>query len=100
VTRSPAEADDLVGELPLKAVRSLDADHAMPAAFAARAHATNAQLAVGVCGRVPACSAVAQMDANDRLLVTDVSGDVTAWRGLDREVARWILLNSPAESRP
>lgn len=38
----------------------------------------------------------AQMDSNDRLLVTDVTGDVMAWLGLDRDVASWILINNPA----
>jgi len=38
----------------------------------------------------------AQMDPNDRLLVTDVSGDVMAWSGLDGEVSAWIVANNPA----
>jgi hypothetical protein len=37
-----------------------------------------------------------EMDADDRLLVIDVSGDVMAWLGLDPEVAEWIVNNNPA----
>jgi hypothetical protein len=36
------------------------------------------------------------LDADDRLLVTDVTGDQMAWFGLDREIGQWIVDNSPA----
>lgn len=38
----------------------------------------------------------ARMSPGDRLLVADISDDVMAWLGLDRETASWILLNNPA----
>jgi hypothetical protein len=38
----------------------------------------------------------AKMNPNDRLLVTEITGDVMAWLGLDRDTASWILLNNPA----
>ena len=38
----------------------------------------------------------AQMDSNDRLFVTDVTGDVMGWLGLSPDIGRWIMLNNPA----
>jgi hypothetical protein len=35
-------------------------------------------------------AAAAYMDANDGLMVIDVTADVAAWRGLSAQVANWI----------
>jgi hypothetical protein len=38
---------------------------------------------------------LAIIDANDKLLVTDVTGDPMAWYGLSDEVSDWITNNVP-----
>jgi hypothetical protein len=38
----------------------------------------------------------AQMDPTDRLLVSDVTGSVMGWLGVDREIGGWIMANNPA----